>query len=248
MRDITVCLAYYENPTMLQRQYTMFRTLPGKLKTNVELIVVDDGSPKHPAVVPNPSLSSDGFVFGGFRLFRMKEDIPWNQDACRNLAAHKANTSWLLLTDMDHLIPHKTLDLAINNSDLDPDIAYQFLRLSEPNLDYYKPHPNSWLMSRDLYWRAGGYDERFARSFGKTWGIYGTDGRFKKQIEEIAKIKTFKCPLIRVPREVTPDASTTHYERRSEEMEAKRARVRELIKNSDSRQPAVLTCEWEQVV
>jgi hypothetical protein len=33
----------------------------------------------------------------------MREDIAWNQDACRNLAVSLARTEWVLLTDMDHV-------------------------------------------------------------------------------------------------------------------------------------------------
>ena len=241
MRALTVCLPYYENPGMWQRQCESFRTLPEKWKEFIHLIVVDDGSPKHPAVKPDPPLGIE------FQLYRMKVDIPWNQDACRNLAAHHASTEWLLLTDIDHLVPHKTMGKVIS-VELDPEIAYQFNRVSEPEMKEYKPHPNSWLMTKALYWKAGGYDERFAASFGETWGIYGTDGLFRKQVRGVAKIKPFKMPLVRVPREVTSDASTTTYDRRTHDMDAKRTMVKELIKNSGSREPATLTFPWERIV
>lgn len=246
VRDLTICLPYYENPGMLNRQYASLRALPSRLKAHVSLIVVDDGSPDHPIFPPSPGLGTDEFPFGRVFGFRMKEDIPWNQDACRNLAAHHALTEWLILTDIDHLIPAKTLSYALGN-DLDPGVAYQFTRVSEPDMLPYKPHPNSWLMTRELYWKSGGYDERFARGFGQVWGIYGTDGRFRKQVADIAQIVSFKAALVRVPRDVTPDASTTRYDRRSADMDAKRTQVRDLIKNSDQRRPAVLTCDWERV-
>jgi hypothetical protein len=66
---------------MLDRQYETIRAIPGPFKTNVNLIVVDDGSPRHPAIPPNPSLDDGEYRFGGFELYRMKVDIPWNQDA-----------------------------------------------------------------------------------------------------------------------------------------------------------------------
>jgi hypothetical protein len=159
---------------------------------------------------------------------------------------HHAKTSWVLLTDIDHLIPWKTLK-AVLCSELSDECAYTFRRVTEPDLTKYKPHPNSWLMTRALYHKAGGYDERFAASFGEVWGVYGTDGAFKRQVQRIAPIIEIKAPLIRVPRDVTPDASTTTYERRSPDMEARRAKVRSLIKLSGDRTPQRLTFPWERV-
>jgi hypothetical protein len=66
-----------------------------------------------------------------------------------------------------------------------------------------KPHPNSFVMTRDLYWRIGGYDEDFC-------GIYGTDGLFKKRLFELAARGFLKhVPLVRYSRDVVPDASTS---------------------------------------
>jgi hypothetical protein len=52
------------------------------------------------------SCCADGLF--AFSLYRMGVDVPWNMDACRNLAASQAKTDWLLLTDIDHLVPEKT--------------------------------------------------------------------------------------------------------------------------------------------
>jgi len=52
VRNITLCLAYYENPTMLDVQIANIARLPGELREAVSLIVVDDCSPKHPAKFP----------------------------------------------------------------------------------------------------------------------------------------------------------------------------------------------------
>jgi len=135
-------------------------------------------------------------------------DIRWNQDACRNLGVDKAHTEWVLLTDMDHLVTVGLLQ-RVMYSTCDPKIAYRFSRVSAPNMEPYKLHPNSWFLTRKLYKRVGGYDERFA-------GYYGTDGDFRDRLDAKAALVQLKEYLIRVPREVIADASTTVYERKTD--------------------------------
>jgi hypothetical protein len=205
MNRCTLCLAYYENPGMLRRQLDLVESLPIDLQAQIELIVVDDGSPTAPA---EPVVRAWG-QSDRLQLFRMGVDVAWNMDACRNLAVSQARTDWVLLTDIDHLVPEKTWR-KILASKLDRSHVYKFGRVSEPDLAPYKPHPNSWLMTVETYDRAGGYDERLA-------GWYGTDGDFRNRVQEVSRVLQLKEPLIRVPREVTPDASTTTLVRRSPE-------------------------------
>jgi hypothetical protein len=226
-------MAYYINPSMLARHYALLDRLPKELKAAFRLIVVDDGSPEGPAEPPTGKL---GFPVS---IYRMLQDIRWNQDACRNLAVAKAETDWVLLTDIDHLMPAETLHAAMTGK-FDPKRAYNFSRVSEPDLKPYKPHPNSWLMTRKLYDRAGGYDERYA-------GIYGTDGMFRSRVAEVAKVSKLPEVLIRVPREVTPDASTTRYLRKQPEDVEGKDRVGEEIRASGDFTPHRLTFPWEQV-
>jgi hypothetical protein len=205
MRDLTVILAYYENPTMLEHQLGNLLAMAPDIHEHLTLIVVDDGSPTAPAL---PVMEMQQMPFKT-KLFRMDVDIPWNQDACRNLGVKHAKTDWLLLTDMDHVPPEKTLR-TIMTAKLKPDTFYSLERVSAPDLTSYKPHPNSYIINRTIYRLAGGYDERWA-------GVYGTDGAFRTRINAIANWKLFPAPLIRFGRETIPDASTTKYERRSDE-------------------------------
>jgi hypothetical protein len=103
VRHVTLCLAYYRNPGMLQEQYDNLRGMPISLRQCLSLIVVDDGSPEAPAIPPDPDLG-----IWSFALFRMLVDVPWNQDACRNLAMSHVD-GWALLTDMDHMPPEAAL-------------------------------------------------------------------------------------------------------------------------------------------
>lgn len=220
LRKITLCYSYYENPQMLKRQCEHLRSLPESLKRFLRLIVVDDGTGA-------PKASDDGTLLYAqpgsglnrakwrnlgfpFELYRMKLDIRWNQHACRNLAVSRARTRWVMLTDMDHLVPEETLR-ALTSYRFDPRNAYRFHRMIQLSDDFvrpYHPHPNSWFLTRHNYWEMGGYDERLR-------GRYGTDGDFRRRLRKtIGKPIELEWPLYFVTRLVVPDAVTLSYSRR----------------------------------
>lgn len=230
MREITLIMAYYENHTMLQRHLHHWRGYVRKMLKNLHVIVVDDGSPKAPARLDSEPPCD-------LHLYRMLVDVRWNQDACRNLGAHHAQTEWLLFTDMDHMVPTETMEYVMTQK-LDPTVAYRFARVSAPDMQPYKPHPNSWLMTKEMYDRVGGYDERLA-------GWYGTDGDFLDRVQAQAPIIQLDCPLIRVPREVTPDASTTSLTRKSPED----FRAIQTLRRANKGTPTLrLSFPWERVL
>lgn len=201
MRRVTLCMAYYCNATMLAEQFRRLRALPDALRDQICVIVVDDGSPDGEA---------QGEPIGcPLSIYRIGVDVRWNQDAARNIAAANATTQWLLLTDMDHIVSlaawKRILEHKIHKTNV-----YRFSRTTlEPDLKEtpYKPHPNSWLMTRKMYDLVGGYDERFA-------GHYGTDAEFRDRVAQTTAIEMLDEHLIRVPRETIPDASTTTYQRK----------------------------------
>lgn len=252
MKQITICLPYYRNRGMLVEQCRRLRNLPLQTKQFLRLIVVDDGSTilqSDEKELPPMAMAAEYEDIGlPFQLFRMTVNVRWNQDACRNLAVKHAYTDWLLLTDIDHIPPKETLESLIA-TDHDPNRIYRFgratlMRQSTPERDElseYKPHPNSWLMTRAMYWKMGGYDERFA-------GYYGTDADFRDRAEAASgAIVPLSEILIRVPRDVIPDASTTTYERKSDEDEALKG-MRKRRNLTPGWKPIHFSFPWERVV
>jgi hypothetical protein len=224
-------MAYYLNAGMLAAQYAHLASLAPEIKAHLRLIVVDDGSPRDAALAPaiDPGFPVD--------VYRILVDVRWNQDACRNLAADRAQTEWLLLTDMDHLVPEATF-AAIMGMKLDAARVYRFARVSAPAMEAYKPHPNSWLLTRALYDRMGGYDEALA-------GFYGTDADFRDRVNFYSEIVQLKEPLVRVPREIIPDASTTTYERKTEADRIGIPKVRAL--RGEGWRPLRLSFPWARI-
>lgn len=130
---------------------------------------------------------------------------------------------------------------AIMRAKLDKMTAYKFNRVTEPGNTPYKEHPNTWLMTKAMYWQIGGYDERFA-------GWYGTDGDFAGRAKKFTRaVQQLDLNIIRVPRDVTPDASTTAYARKSAEDGAAVKRIKdERFMEADPR-PKTLTFPWKEV-
>lgn len=203
MTPFTLVMAYYLSPRMLEQHIDLWRSLPGQIQQALHVRIVDDGSPRFSAEKVCSGISG----LASFELYEMRQDVPWCQDACRNIGAKHASTQWLLLTDMDHLVPRETWERLMSGP-LEPTTVYRFGRVSAPAMLPYKAHPNSWAMSTQMFEAIGGYDERFC-------GLYGTDGRFKKDVERTAhRVEVLPEVLVRVPREVVPDASTTTLERK----------------------------------
>lgn len=243
MPDLTLVMPYYENPGMLALQYEGWRKWPETVKGRVEVVLVDDGSENAPtATVARP----DGLP--ALRIYRVTENRPWHQHAARNLAAHVAEDGWMLLTDMDHVLG-PVAAAALLLAKLDEERIYTLNRVEadtgKPTLNDQgqpKPHPNSFVVTRELYWRIGGYDEDFC-------GIYGTDALFRERAFRIGKRAHLNIPLTRYWRDIVPDASTNGLPRKEGRdplakeriLAAKRARGEaDVVK--------VLQFPWERVV
>jgi hypothetical protein len=232
MRDVTLIMAYYENPGMLRQQLEHCARMPPEVREHLRVIVVDDGSPASPASPVDTGCPLE--------MFRVDVDVRWNQDACRNIGARHCVTQWMLLTDMDHVVPAETW-YAIMTCDLHEYTAYRFRRVTAPKMDPYKVHPNSYLMTRGLWDMVGGYDERLA-------GYYGTDGDFRDRITANSAIEVLAFDIIRVPREFVADASTpASYGRKSPEDGAAIQRIKGERRAVPNWRPVTLSFPYHRV-
>lgn len=207
-RKITVIMPYYENRGMLKQQLRHYDGLSSAFRDNISVIIVDDGSPQAVARVGGWDP-----VRPWLRIFRIDVDIRWNQDAARNIGVKEAQTDWVILTDIDHIVSAEALYATIHGT-MQRGAAYRFTRVTALDLkgtvEPYKPHPNSFFLEKTTFEATGGYDERFA-------GHYGTDADFVERLERSAPLLRLKEPLIRYPRDLIADASTTTYARKTEE-------------------------------
>lgn len=254
---LSVVIPYYRNPSMLRRQLAVWRDeWPADLKTRCEIVLVDDGSPEPAADVVRAE-PAPGLPVG---VWRVLVDIPWHQHGARNLGAHIAVGKWLLMTDMDHVVPAETLAAVLDAAALvSGRTAFTFTRRDAPVGSWraadwsdmaltlnaegeLKPHVNSYALSRRLWAKVGGYDEDYC-------GIYGTDRLFRDRLWKRAVHQQLNAPLIRVSRESIADASTTALERKDVRMRLAKKRVR-LAKLAAGEADVIKTLQfpWERVL
>jgi len=246
MTALTFICAFYENPGMLIEQQRTWSAYPAALKAAFHAIVVDDGSPTRPAL---PVVADTGIA--SFSLYRTGVDIRWNWLFGRNLGVAQATTPWVLLTDIDHVLPADTLQALLTGPPLDEQMVYRFSRVDAPRpgpfalaeCTPYKPHPNTWLMTRAMFDRIGGYDERLS-------GCYGTDGEFRDRVAAASRAVVMRTDvMVRYSREVLADASTVGLTRKNDpENDAELRRRREVRSADRAWRPLRLTFPWERLV
>jgi hypothetical protein len=247
MTDLTIVMPYYLNKGMLALQFAGWAAWPEEIKSRISVILVDDGSPDGHAVdVKRPK------GLPALSIYRVTEDRPWHQHAARNLGAHVAGEGWLLLTDMDHVLTEDAARAVLKRitlGKLDEGTIYTLARIEadtgRPTMQNGKPkpHPNSFVVTRETFWKIGGYDEDFC-------GVYGTDGLFRTRAFTRAKQDHLgKVPLTRYWRDLVEDASTNTLPRKDgREIGAKQKVIDAKRAAGEANVVKVLQFPWEQVL
>lgn len=242
---LSIVLPYYRNPGMLLRHFEEWGTYPVDLLDQVEVVIVDDGSPTDEAATA-VDLPRE-VALPPMRIYRVLDDRPWHQHGARNLGAHQATGAWLYLGDMDHVIPAESLQAMLRLCNYEA--IYTFGRVDAPDMrptmknGVLKPHPNTFLMPRSAFWRIGGYDEDLTG--------YGTDSFFRARLGDagLPIVHRADIRIVRYPREVIADASTRTLPRKEGRPENHRAQLRALAehKRRVGLRPTVLAFPWERV-
>jgi hypothetical protein len=160
---ITIVLSYYENGLMLERHLEEWASYAPGVKSELHAVVVDDGSPRDPAVA---HLRNVGFPVD---LYRIKQNLIWNVAGARNLGMTMAPDGWCLLTDIDHLLKAEDaakLTAVVAEGAMNRAPTYYYLARRRSDGSPLHAHRNSYVIERALYWRAGGCDEDYTGWWG----------------------------------------------------------------------------------
>ena len=231
----TLIVPFYRNAGMLVEQIRHWELYPAA----VALILVDDGSPESAEDIIRQA-ASPGLI-ERIALYRIEVDIPWNRGGARNLGTQQAQTDWIVHVDIDHVLPVESV-AALLDSDFDPCRWYRFERYRKGRADDTRrkdkipadqefgkihPHIDSYLCTRDLYWRAGGYNEDFS-------GCLGGGSPFLAELERAGGAPKMAPAALHVyTRDVVPDASDHTLSRDRVEFSRRKVALRGRLRGHD---------------
>lgn len=233
---LVFALTYYNCPLMLREQIKYWQEYPDHLVDQMKVILIDDGSMTLPAekeIKNNPLKIT-------VELYKIVKDIPNNNFGARNLALHIAsveNVKWVLCTDIDHVLPSRGLE---GFKELKPTLFSSYFYLparvqKEQNGEKaLSRHSDTYLISPELYWKVGGYDEDY-----KGYYYNGAARLFRRGLSELAKgIEVDKVYTLFYPSTIISDASPLE--------SVKRKTLKSFV--SKKKDPSVLNFEWERVL
>ena len=150
---LTYITTYYNNPELLTHlKETLDECNNGRLR----MIIVDDGSLADPAYRHVKAWNDPRVT-----LYKVLEDKGFNSHGARNLAMQETTTEWNVLLDIDYQLKGvENLNELVDNGDLEKDVPH-FFGVVHPFEGRTSPHRisiNDFLVTKELYWKAGGYD------------------------------------------------------------------------------------------
>ena len=251
---ISMIVPYYRQPEMLRKQLETWAEY-GIAREYLHTIIVDDCSPEPAEPIVRGYLGAT-YGLSRIQLYRVLKDVPWNRSMVRNLGSRVATTKWLLHVDTDHIMPPESMHaLTRQIGSYNPGFWYKFRRfrvgkaddtrnkdLIPRHLEFgeIKPHVDSFLCTKALYWQVGGYDPDYA-------GCLGGGGAFLRQLK-VAGRECIADPNIHLhvyTRDKVPDSSIRTLNRNTEEY-GRRRRVKERAGNTKVTNP--IRYKWERVL
>lgn len=158
MKRLTYIVPLYftKDSNALSDLLDLYSTYSSSITSNVDFIFIDDCSPL-PVLIPSDCNLN-------IRLYRINEDIRWNQPGARNLGAVFAKTDYILMTDLDHRVSEKTFEYLLKKN-FWKNRVYLFRRKDHNGIKV-RSHPNTFVISRSTFFGCYGYDEEFCGNYG----------------------------------------------------------------------------------
>lgn len=186
--NFCIVLPYFNNEKMLRYQIKNWLSYPLKIKEKITIVIVDDASYFKKASSIIKEESNEDVLFNNIHVFRINENIPWNQDGARNLGMtnvksiccqkhvfEKELDPICLLCDIDHVFPSSCIislmdDIKNEKFDFKKEMFLIPRKRIRPcgKVEQLNVNKNIFLLSYSMFWSFGGYNEDVC-------GVYGTD-------------------------------------------------------------------------
>lgn len=191
---LSIIIPVLNSHEIIRRQILFYKRM--NLPDNVEIIYVDDGSEPPIRTIfykPSGKYESNKFI-----IVETNDKRPWTWALARNKGAKEAKGKYLLMTDVDYIIPKKSIEDALafdgdymgfrrefgildvfgylyQNKKLLKQYGLPDKRMKERGFKL-APHPNNFVIRKELFFEMGGYREDL---IGKDYP-QGEDNWFKK--------------------------------------------------------------------
>ena len=160
LEKISIITPYFETKKMLEKQLEVWHSYPSELKSQIEFVIIDDGSPENPAGIKFCNLN--------LILARVDINIPWNHPGAQNLGAYLATSSWIWSGGIDHVFTSENMYKLTKLDRKDLKVNYKIPRRSIKQDKLIGYHWEINYLAKKTFWSIGGYDEDFS-------GIWGSD-------------------------------------------------------------------------
>jgi len=124
------------------------------------------------------------------RIIKTGDTRPWTEHKARNIGARNARGEYLLMIDIDYVVPKETIEKALRFTGQRMAIKRRFAVLDkDANIKHDKEtladwglkdkwirkggvggHRSQFLMKKELFWKMGGYNESLDGEWRRTGG------------------------------------------------------------------------------
>lgn len=161
MPNVSIITHFYNQPELVRAQVAYWESLPDKILSQVEFILIDDCS-EQPLILPGTKLD--------LNLYRINTDVKWNQAGARNLATFNAYGNWAIFFDIDQRFFPGPMEVVLDNIINFDEMTMYYFRSDnqfDANGGTDLPfHVNTYLINLRKFKLYGMFDEDFAGHYG----------------------------------------------------------------------------------